>query len=56
MTRMRGLSLAIEATYSGGGDVREVGSNTRGVDNIVEGQLIDMRAGLEEKRQWLEWS
>ena len=31
----------------------EIGSNTGGVDNVVEGQLIDMRAGLEQQRQRL---
>ena len=28
-------------TYSGGGDVGQVGGNAGGVDNIVESQLID---------------
>lgn len=31
----------------------EIGSNTWGVDNIVEGELIDERAVLEEEGQRL---
>lgn len=41
------------STYGLGGDVGEIGSNTGGVDNIVEGELIDERAGLEEEGQRL---
>jgi hypothetical protein len=36
-----------------GGDVRKVGSHTGGVDDIVEGELVDERAGLEEEGQRL---
>ena len=42
-----------DVTYSDGGDVREIGSNTRSVDNIVEGKLVNKRAGLQEERQRL---
>ena len=42
-----------DVTYSDGGDVREIGSNTRSVDNIVEGKLVNKRAGLQEERQGL---
>ena len=31
----------------------EISGNTWGVDNIVESELIDERAGLEEEGQWL---
>ena len=41
------------STYGLGGDVGEIGSNTWGVDNIVEGELIDERAELEEEGQRL---
>ena len=34
----------------------EIGSNTWGVDNIVEGELIDERAELEEEGQRLNGS
>jgi hypothetical protein len=33
--------------------VREVGGDTGGVDDIVERELADQRAGLHEKRQRL---
>lgn len=33
--------------------MRKVGSNTGGVDNIVESQLINMRARLQKQRQRL---
>lgn len=36
--------------------MREIGCNTRGVDNIVEGKLIDERAGFQEKGQRLNAS
>lgn len=39
--------------YRGGRDVRKVGSNARGVDNIVQSQLVDERAALEEEGQGL---
>lgn len=34
--------------------MREVGGNTRSVDNIVESELIDERASLEEEGQRLK--
>lgn len=40
-------------THRVGGDVREVGGNTGGVDNIVEGELIDERGELQEQGQGL---
>ena len=43
----------VSSTYGLGGDVGEIGSNTGGIDNIVEGQLIDERAVLEEEGQRL---
>ena len=33
--------------------MRKVGSHTGGVDDIVEGELVDERAGLEEEGQRL---
>lgn len=33
--------------------MRKVGSNARGVDNIVQSQLVDERAALEEEGQGL---
>ena len=40
-------------THSGCGDVRDIGSNTGSVDNIVEGELRDEGGGLEEEGEWL---
>ena len=37
----------------GGGDVGEILSNTGGVDDIVQGELVDEGARLEEQRQGL---
>jgi hypothetical protein len=34
-------------------DVGKVGGYARSVDDIVEGELVDERAGLEEEGQWL---
>jgi hypothetical protein len=34
----------------------QISSNTWGIYNIVQCQLVDERAGLEEKGQWLERS
>lgn len=34
--------------------MRKVGGNTGSVDDIVEGELIDERAGLEEQRKRLK--
>ena len=36
-----------------GGDVRKVGGHAGGVDDIVEGELVDERASLEEEGQRL---
>lgn len=33
--------------------MREISCNTGGVDNIVEGELVNEGAELEEKGQWL---
>lgn len=46
------------ATYGGGGDVREIGSDTGGVDDIVESELVNERRELEEEGQGLRhmWS
>lgn len=33
--------------------MREIGSDTRGVDDIVEGELIDERTGLQQERERL---
>ena len=40
-------------TYGVGGDVGEVGSDTGSVDDIVQGELINQRAELEEEGQGL---
>lgn len=40
-------------TYSRGGNVREVSGNSGSVDDIVESELINMRARLEEERERL---
>lgn len=34
--------------------MRKVGCNAGSVDDIVKGELVDKRAGLEEERQWLQ--
>jgi hypothetical protein len=40
-----------------GRDVGEVGSNARGVDDIVECELVDEGADLKEEREGLQvWS
>jgi hypothetical protein len=33
--------------------VREIGSDTGGVDDIVQGELVNVRRGLEEEREGL---
>jgi hypothetical protein len=43
----------VAADFGLGGDVGKVGSNSRGVDNIVQSQLVDVGAGLEEERERL---
>jgi hypothetical protein len=55
----RAISMCINfhlrhgATYSGGRNVRQVGSDTRGVDDIKEGELVNERGELQEEREWL---
>lgn len=44
------------ASYRGARNVRQVGSDTGRVHDIVEGELGDVLAGLEEERQWLDES
>lgn len=48
------LSWKVEETYSLGGDVGQVSTNTWGVDDIVEGELVDERAELQEQGQRLK--
>ena len=36
-------------TYSRAGDVRKIGSDTRGVNDIVKGKLVHERTGFEEE-------
>lgn len=43
----------VASNLCGSGDVRDIGSNTGGVDNIVEGELRDERRGLEEEGERL---
>lgn len=43
-------------SYGSRGDVGKINSNARGVDNIIQGQLIDQGARLQEQRQGLFWS
>jgi len=40
-------------SYSDGGDVGQISGDTWSVDDIVESELVDERASLEEKRQGL---
>lgn len=39
----------VTGDFSDGGDVREIGSDTGGVDDIVESKLIDKRACLQQE-------
>jgi hypothetical protein len=41
------------STYGARRDVREIGSDTGGVDDIVQGELVNVRRGLEEEREGL---
>ena len=41
-------------TYGNGGDVREIGSDTGGVDNIVQSKLVNERRGLQEEGEGLK--
>jgi hypothetical protein len=50
---MASAGLGVQHTYGHGGDVREISSHTGGVDNIVEGKLINERRGLEEEGERL---
>jgi hypothetical protein len=43
-----------DGTYRGAGDVGEVGRNAGRVDDIVERELVNQRAGLEQQRERLE--
>lgn len=43
------------STYGARGDVGEIGSDTGGVDDIVKGELVNVRRGLEEEREGLRW-
>jgi hypothetical protein len=47
------MSIACGVTDGGGGDVRQVGGNTRGVHDIVESKLVNERGELQEQRQRL---
>lgn len=54
LVRQRQLKpLGSAYTYSGRRDVRQVGGDTWGVDDIVQSQLRDERGGLEEEGQRL---
>jgi hypothetical protein len=41
-------------TYGNGGDVGQIGSDTGGVDDIVEGKLVNQRRGLQQEREGLD--
>lgn len=41
------------STYGAGRDVREIGSDAGCVDDIVQGELVNVRGGLEEEREGL---
>jgi hypothetical protein len=48
------MSCSGVVTYGNGGDVREIGSDTGGVHNIVQSKLIDKRARLQQERERLQ--
>lgn len=50
----RSDTSVLRCTYGGGGDVRQVGRDTGGVDDIVEGELVDEGAELQQQREGLE--
>lgn len=52
---LQALAVLWEVAVDGGNgrDVGQVGGYTEGVDDIVKGQVVDQRRGLEEKRQRL---
>jgi len=43
------MVFGVEQTYGNRGDVREISSHTGGVDNIVQGKLVNERGSLEEE-------
>lgn len=43
----------VAVDFGDGGDVGQIGRNTGSVDDIVEGEVVDLFAGLEEERQRL---
>jgi hypothetical protein len=53
MAHKTGTSVSHGKTYSNRGDVREISSHTRGIDNIVQGKLVNERRGLEEEGERL---
>lgn len=44
----------VKNTYSLRGNVRQISTNTWGVDNIVEGEFINERAELQKQGQRLK--
>lgn len=40
-------------TYSNRGDVGKIGGDTGSVDDIVQGELVNVRASLQQKREGL---
>ena len=47
------LRWLVGLAYGNGRDVGKIGGNTRGVDDIVEGELINVGGQLQEKREGL---
>jgi hypothetical protein len=47
------ILIARHKTYCWRGDVRQVGTDAGSVDHIVEGEIVDERADLQQKGQWL---
>ena len=45
--------MTFDATYGNGGDVREIGCDARSIDYIIERELVDQWAGLQQKGEWL---
>lgn len=52
-TQLGPFAIGLYRTYRLGRDVREIGSDTGGVDDIVERELVNERAVLEQERQGL---
>jgi hypothetical protein len=46
-------SRSAKETYGSGGDVRKIGSDARGVDDIVKSKFVDERRELQQQRQGL---